>query len=124
MDIPLQILYVLDFKSDGIIIFSSVLMYWIVASISLLQHASDSNAGRNGVILALVKNEQAKKLYYIKPDTNMTEGDYSPLKSSDNYIYTTSFNNKWCWGSAVSIVYHYRLDDRGSIPGKGRRIYL
>jgi hypothetical protein len=61
MDIPLQILYVLDFKSDGIIIFSSVLMYWIVDSISLLQHVSDSNAGRNGVVLALVKNEQAKK---------------------------------------------------------------
>jgi hypothetical protein len=28
------------------------------------------------------------------------------------------------WGSSVSIVSDYRLDDQGSIPGKGKGFFL
>jgi hypothetical protein len=43
-------------------------------------------------------------------------------KLSEFYEKNRSF--KRSWGSSVSIVSDYRLDDRGSIPGRGKGFFL
>jgi hypothetical protein len=38
--------------------------------------------------------------------------------SQNYYLYLTYYY--WSWGSLISIVSDYRLDDWGSIPGRGK----
>jgi hypothetical protein len=70
------------------------------------------------VVAQLVK---LSTLSYIPEDSKLHTPRRENLKShNENSLIKTDRS----WGSSVSVVSHYRLRYRGSIPGRRKRFFL